>query len=116
MGEINVRSYLGDKIFQFRQSMHWTQREFASKVGVAHNTVASWEKGTREPTMQQLYKTAVIFGVSVADFLPPTIMDMQMQKMEKDLMRDFRNLNNVGQTLAAAAVKGLAHMEEYRTD
>ena len=37
-----------------------------------------------------------------------------MVKMEKELIRDFRALNGGGQTVAAAAVKGLAHMEEYR--
>ena len=114
MEEINVRSYVGGKIFQYRQSMHWTQRELSNKVGVAHNTVASWEKGTREPTMQQLYKIAVIFGISVSDLLPHTVTNMKLQKMEKELIRDFRNLNSAGQTIAASAVKGLAHTEEYR--
>ena len=34
--------------------------------------------------------------------------------MEKELITDFRNLNDQGQTLAAAAVKGLSQMPEYR--
>ena len=39
-----------------------------------------------------------------------------MVKMERELIRDFRALNNSGQTVTAAAVKGLAHMEEYRKE
>ena len=47
MENTNVRAYIGGKIKEYRKRMHWTQAELAEKVGVAHNTVATWEKGIK---------------------------------------------------------------------
>ena len=113
MENINVRAYMGAKIKEYRKKMHWTQAELAEKVGAAHNTEASWEKGDREPTMQQLYMIAKITGAGVSEFFPP-LVDEEGQVMEKELITDFRNLDDQGQTLAVAAVKGLPQMPEYR--
>ena len=113
MENINVRAYIGAKIKEYRKKMHWTQAELAEKVGAAHNTEASWEKGDREPTMQQLYMIAKITGASVSDFFPPLVDELGMV-MEKELITDFRNLNYQGHALVAAAVKGLSQMPEYR--
>ena len=113
MEEMNVRAYTGLKIREYREHMHLTQKQLAKIVGAAYNTVCSWEIGIREPSVKQLYKMAVLFGISVGELFPPTVMEEDMVK-EKELIRDFRALNGGGQTVAAAAVKGLAHMEEYR--
>jgi len=110
---MNVRAYTGLKIREYREHMHLTQKQLAKIVGAAYNTVCSWEIGIREPSVKQLYKMAVLFGISVGELFPPTVMEEDMVK-EKELIRDFRALNGGGQTVAAAAVKGLAHTEEYR--
>ena len=115
MEEMNVRAYTGLKIRKYREHMHLTQKQLAKIVGAAYNTVCSWEIGIREPSVKQLYKMAVLFGISVGELFPPTVMEEDMVK-EKELIRDFRALNGGGQTVAAAAVKGLAHMEEYRKE
>jgi len=115
MEEMNVRAYTGLKIREYREHMHLTQKQLAKIVGAAYNTVCSWEIGIREPSVKQLYKMAVLFGISVGELFPPTVMEEDMVK-EKELIRDFRALNGGGQTVAAAAVKGLAHMEEYRKE
>ena len=115
MEEINVRAFTGLKIREYREGMHLTQGQLAKKVGAAYNTVCSWEIGIREPSVKQLYKMAVLFGIGVGELFPPTVMEEgDMVKMEKELIRDFLALNGGGQTVAAAAIKGLAHMEEYR--
>ncbi len=113
MEKINVRAYIGAKIKEYRKKMHWTQAELAEKVGAAHNTEASWEKGDREPTMQQLYMIAKITGASVSEFFPP-LVDESGLVMERELIADFRILNDQGRALAVAAVKGLSQMSEYR--
>ena len=113
MENINIRAYVGAKIKEYRKKMHWTQAELAEKVNAAHNTEASWEKGDREPTMQQLYLIAKITGASASDFFPP-LVDESGRVMEKELVTDFRNLNDQGHALAVAAVKGLSQMPEYR--
>ena len=108
-----LRAYIGAKIKEYRKKMRWTQAELAEKVGAAHNTEASWEKGDREPSMQQLYMIAKITGAGVSEFFPP-LVDEEGQVMEKELITDFRNLNDQGHALAVAAVKGLSQMPEYR--
>ena len=109
----SVRIFMGIKIKEYRKRMRLTQNVFASMVKAAHNTEASWEKGEREPSMAQLYMIAKITGAGVSEFFPP-LVDEEGQVMEKELITDFRNLNDQGQTLAAAAVKGLSQMPEYR--
>ena len=109
----SVRIFMGIKIKDYRKRMRLTQNVFASMVKAAHNTEASWEKGEREPSMAQLYMIAKITGTSVSDFFPP-LVDESGMLMEKELITDFRNLNDQGQTLAAAAVKGLSQMPEFR--
>ena len=104
---------MGIKIKEYRKRMRLTQNVFASMVKAAHNTEASWEKGEREPTMQQLYMIAEITGASVSEFFPP-LVDEEGQVMEKELITDFRNLNGQGHAVAAAVVKGLSQMPEYR--
>ncbi len=113
MENINVRAYIGAKIKEYRKKMHWTQAELAEKVGAAHNTEASWEKGDREPTMQQLFMIAKITGASVSEFFPP-LVDESCLVMERELITDYRNLNEQGHAVATAVVKGLSQMPEYR--
>ena len=110
---VNVKAYMGIRIKEYRKRLHWTQVEFGQLVGAADNTVSSWENGEREPNMQQLYTIAKHAGVSVSEFFPPMVGESEKTK-EKELISDFRNLNEQGQLIAAAAVKGLSQMSEYR--
>lgn len=75
MEEMNVRAYTGLKIREYREGMHLTQGQLAKKVGAAYNTVCSWEIGIREPSVKQLYKMAVLFGIGVGELFPPTVME-----------------------------------------
>ena len=115
MTELNIRAYIGVMIKGYRKKKHWTQAELACKVNAAYSTVASWEKGEREPSMQQLYVLAKLMGVSVAEFFP-AMVSLSEDMVEKELMTNFRNLNEQGRTIASAAVKGLSHTAEYRRE
>lgn len=109
---VDIRAFIGVRIKEHRKRHHWKQAELGKMVGAAYNTVASWEKGDREPSMTQLYMMARIFGIGVADFFPSTVGD-KVLAMEKGLVTDFRNLNDEGKVVAAAAVKGLSQMDAY---
>ena len=111
--KVNVNAYMGAKIREYRKRMNWTQAEFGRLVGAADNTVASWERGTREPNMHQLYTIAKLAGVNVSEFFPPMVSESE-QATEKHLIAGFRNLNKQGQTLVTAAVKGLSQMPKYK--
>ena len=111
--EITILEEIGRRLADYRIRVPLTQAELAEKVGAAHNTEASWEKGDREPTMQQLYMIAKWSGRCVSDFFPPMVSESE-KVMEKELLSDFRGVNDQGQALIAAAVKGLSQMQEYR--
>lgn len=49
-----------------------TQRELASRCGVSEGTVARWEKGIKDPSINQARKIGEICGIHYDDiiFLP----------------------------------------------
>lgn len=57
-----------DKIRQSRESKKLTQTELAKLIGVSRQAYATYELGTREPSLETLRKMASVFDVSV-DFL-----------------------------------------------
>ena len=44
------------------------QKQFAAAIGVSQSCVSFWLKGERQPTAENLYNIAKLYGVS-ADFL-----------------------------------------------
>lgn len=52
---------------RLREERGWTQQALADKAGVARNTIARLETGTRRPSVVMLAQLARAFRVSVAD-------------------------------------------------
>ena len=50
-----------------------TQNEVAKVMGVSNVTISNWEKGKKYPTLIQAYNLAKIYGVTLNDFIIPTI-------------------------------------------
>jgi len=63
-----LQSILGERIAELRNRRGLTQTQLAEKIGMSHSTVASWEKGKRDPGTSMIAKLAVFFGVST-DYL-----------------------------------------------
>ncbi len=53
----------------YRKERGWTQQELANKAGLGKNTIYSYEKGVRNPTLCGLDKVAKALGCSVQDLL-----------------------------------------------
>lgn len=60
---------IGEKIYQFRNSLNLTQKQFAEKAGVAQSAVNFWENGKRQPRIEQLKKIATAFNISLSELL-----------------------------------------------
>ena len=114
--DVNVRAYTSKKIREYRKLMGWTQKDLGDRLGVKFNTISGWENGVSEPLQDQLFMMASLFGISINDLFPPTVISNHLIDIEKDLVSDFRKLNPAGQTAAAATVKGFTQMEQYRKD
>ena len=114
--DVNVRAYTSKKIREYRKLMGWTQKDLGDRLGVKFNTISGWENGVSEPLQDQLFMMASLFGISINDLFPPTVISNHLIDIEKELVSDFRQLNPAGQTAAAAAVKSFTQMEQFRKD
>ena len=65
-----ISKFVGSKIREFRKKRGLTQKELGEKIGVKHNTISSYEKGTNEPEQNILYSMANVLEVSINDFFP----------------------------------------------
>ena len=59
---------LSKRIKQLRESHGETQQKMAENLGVSQQTIAGWEKGQRNPSLETLSTLSDYFGVSV-DYL-----------------------------------------------
>lgn len=59
---------LGEKLQFLRKRAGLTQKQLASTLGIAHNTVGMYEQGRRAPDLESVVKLAEIFKVST-DYL-----------------------------------------------
>lgn len=62
------RRWSGAAVKRLRAARGWSQRELATRVGVARNTVARIETGNRRPSLALLERLARVFKVGMTDF------------------------------------------------
>lgn len=59
----------GDSLKQLRQRMGLRQDDVAKMVGVERSTVANWERGAKQPSLETLVKLSQLFGVSLDELV-----------------------------------------------
>lgn len=57
-----------ERLKNLRKQAHLTQVEVAEKLGISQQAYASWERGVKKPTQENLVKIAQVLNVSV-DYL-----------------------------------------------
>lgn len=72
----DISKHVGKMIKKFRLQNKMTQKELGLRVGVKHNTISSYEKGTNEPEQDMLFKLAKTLNVSIDDLFPPINEDV----------------------------------------
>ncbi len=86
---------IGSKIREFRKACGWTQKELSEKAGVATVTIQQYERGVRQPRLEQLEKIAAAFQCSISEFVdveplefklidPETVTEEQKAQWEKE--------------------------------
>lgn len=60
-------TFLDQNIRFLRRSLGWSQEELGSRIGLNRGNIASYENGTAEPKIYNLFKLADLFGVSILD-------------------------------------------------
>lgn len=62
----------GEALKQLRQRMGLRQDDVARMVGVERSTVANWERGAKQPSLETLVKLSQVFGVSLDELVGVT--------------------------------------------
>lgn len=61
---------LGEQIQAKRLELGISQREAERRLGIAHGTLASWEKGQRTPTAESIERLALFFKCPIRELFP----------------------------------------------
>ena len=62
--EVTIMQTYGDRIREARKAKHMTQEELGELIGVTGVTIMRYEKGQREPRMDQLQKIGDVLGIN----------------------------------------------------
>jgi len=92
---------IGQRIKAAREQAGITQVELGEKIGVSGVAIMRYEKGTRQPRLEQLQAIAAALGVSVNFFLPPDEWEdsaltftVSLEELKSDLEQRTRNRNS----------------------
>ncbi len=61
---------IGERIRKYRKAIGYTQKELAEKSGVATVSVQQYERGIRQPRLEQLRRIASALGVEWTELVP----------------------------------------------
>jgi len=62
---------IGKVIVEKRRSLNMSQGQFAEKIGVARQTVSSWENDVFTPDTQKVIQMAKLFDCTTDELLNP---------------------------------------------
>ena len=81
----STKILLGRKIRELRKSKGWTQEYLSEQLGVNAKSILRIECGQTFPTVQNLEKLAVIFGVKMSDlFNYESLEELELVKKNID--------------------------------
>lgn len=99
-----------NRLKDLRMARHISQKDFAKRLGVSQQTVASWEVGRTEPANDFLKDIADYFNVS-ADYLlgrDNFNQNTSLSNEEKNLLRGFDSLTADGKNLLIGIINSLS--------
>ena len=83
-----------ERLKELRKKANFTQVEVAEKLGISQPAYASWERGVKKPTQENLIKIAQVLNVSV-DYL---IGNSEEKSDELDSIELLFRMNSKGLT------------------
>lgn len=122
---------IGKRITLAREKAQLNKKELADLVQVHPSTIGHYEDGTiskiKMPIISSIARALHVNPMWIlgkSDFIneEDMINDFNftssplLSPAEKDLITDFRKLNPAGQQFAAATVKGITQMPQYKND
>lgn len=96
-----------ERLKQLRNDYQVSQKDFAEAIGVAQQTVASWEVGRTEPANIALKSIADYFHVTTDYLLGREDKDNSLSDMQSALLFKFDKLNDEGKHTLMNVLVGL---------
>lgn len=89
-----------DRIKEARQNNHLTQEQLAVKLGIAKSTLAGYETGSREPSVEIMGKIMLALNID-ANYLwqDETDFPMQVSYIEMEHVKKYRTLDEHGKDM-----------------
>lgn len=81
---------IGERIKTLRKRKHWTQDELAHHLEVAPSSVGSYERGSRQPTIENLIRMSRYFNVSLDYLLCQTDDERTLDEYKKEDTTDIK--------------------------
>lgn len=81
---------LGEKIKELRKNAKMTQKELASKINITSSTVAKYELGLVEPTLDTIFKISTALNISALELI---FSDYKPSKDYNDFLQLFKSGN-----------------------
>ena len=85
-----------ERLKNLRKQAHLTQVDVANKLGISQPAYASWERGIKKPTQENLVKISKVLNVSI-DYLVGT-SDEGVKEDELDNVELLFRMNSKGLT------------------
>lgn len=92
-----MKNYFASNLKLMREKAGISQTEFGKLFNVKPSTIAGWESEYRSPKTSVAYQIAQYFGVPFDQFVSEDLslasVDIVLNNEEKDLIIDFRKLD-----------------------
>ena len=96
----NIKGNIAKNLKFFREERKITQKQLAEVLGVKHNTISTWEKGTNSIDVSLLMQICEYLNVSLDDMFGRKnndITTLEMSEEERRLIFDWRKLSHDNQ-------------------
>lgn len=97
--------FIAQNLRFLRKKLGLSQQALAEKIGLNRGNIASYEKGSAEPSAQNLLKVSTFFKVDLVDFIDKNLAEAENQDAEGG-----ESLSNEG---AAGQMLGKEHLKQF---
>ena len=87
---------------QFRKRKNYSQATLAKKLNYGHTTIANYESGRNEPSIDDLIKIAIILDISLDE-----LVGKNPSKKEECFLQEFQKLSEKNQNCILDLIKAL---------
>ena len=93
------------KIESLRKQREWSIYKLAEQSGVMQSTLSNMFARKTMPSIQTLSMLCSAFGITMSEFFEEDTNNMILNENEKNLIKEYRLLNNKNKDIASNIIK-----------